>query len=88
MKADGLIGKETWSRLNVTIDQLISQALINLDRTRWLPADLGANSIVVNLAAQELTYTVDRKVFMFFKTPTVVPKDRLLCWWTVFPVLF
>lgn len=57
LKTDGIIGKISWSFLERPLDQLIGQASLNIDRARWLPDDLGANHIFVNLAQQRLKLT-------------------------------
>ncbi|MBC7421151.1 MAG: peptidoglycan-binding protein, partial [Bdellovibrio sp.] len=50
--ADGIAGANTWKILDRPADQLITQALLNLDRTRWLPNQNAAEYIYVNLAQQ------------------------------------
>ncbi len=52
--ADGMLGKKTLAEINAPVEQRIAQIEVNLDRWRWLPRDLGANSIVVNTAGFEM----------------------------------
>lgn len=51
---DGVIGKDTRSAMNITIDQRIRQIELNLERWRWLPRELGRRHILVNTAAFDL----------------------------------
>lgn len=52
--ADGIVGRATLAALNVPIEERIRQVEVNLERWRWLPADLGARHIEVNVPAFEL----------------------------------
>lgn len=47
---DGLVGGNTLSALNVTVQERVRQIELNLERWRWLPNDLGDRYIVVNTA--------------------------------------
>ncbi|MCH1932073.1 L,D-transpeptidase family protein [Shewanella sp. A25] len=51
---DGIIGAGTMAALNVPYSRLADQIRINLERARWLSADLSANYLIVNLAGYEL----------------------------------
>ncbi len=53
---DGTIGPMGWKILNFNIDTLLARLIINIDRTRWLPDDMGYEYIHVNLATQKLRY--------------------------------
>lgn len=68
LKADGAVGDGTWKFLNRSIDELITSAILNLDRSRWLPTDVGSEYIYVNLAAQRLSYVQNNVEVMSFKT--------------------
>jgi murein L,D-transpeptidase YcbB/YkuD len=50
LKADGIVGRDTVDMLTVPIEQRIRQVVLNLERWRWLPHDLGARYIIVNTA--------------------------------------
>lgn len=52
--ADGIIGLKTWNALNVPVESRIRQILMNMERWRWLPHDLGDPHVFVNLAGFEL----------------------------------
>ncbi len=63
---DGVVGKGTLAILNVSAEARIRQIIVNMERWRWLPNDLGARHVLVNQAGFELFLTdkgktVDRR---------------------------
>ena len=54
LEAKGLIGKQTILTLNVTPAERARQIMLNMERWRWMPENLGAHHFMVNLAAFEL----------------------------------
>ncbi len=48
LKVDGIVGRDTFGMLNVPVEQRIHQVILNLERWRWLPHDLGDRYIMVN----------------------------------------
>lgn len=50
LDADGVVGPATLAALNTSADERARQLEINMERWRWLPADLGARHIEVNIA--------------------------------------
>lgn len=92
---DGVIGKNSFGLLNTPVDQIITRLKINLDRSRWLPDNLQAEYVHINLAAQRLFYYKDNLITLQFKTaagrvqrPTPIMFDainhmRLNPTWTV-----
>lgn len=54
LAADGIVGPRTASELNVPADERIGQIILNLERWRWLPADLGARHALVNIPEFQL----------------------------------
>ncbi len=53
--ADGIIGKNTIRALNISLEWKIRQLRVNMERLRWLPADLGQRYVLVNTAGFRLT---------------------------------
>jgi murein L,D-transpeptidase YcbB/YkuD len=50
LEPDGIIGKNTLSALNISVDTKILQIVINMERYRWIKHQLGERVIVVNIA--------------------------------------
>lgn len=57
--ADGSLGRETLTALNVSVDERIQQLRVNLERARWVLHNLGDTFIVVNVAAYHAYYMKD-----------------------------
>lgn len=55
LEPDGLVGPQTLAELNVPIEERIRQIILNMERWRWFPEDLGERYILVNIAGFELT---------------------------------
>jgi len=55
LEPDAVIGKNTLAEMNVPIDLRIDQIMLNMERWRWMPDDLGERFIVVNLAGFDLS---------------------------------
>ncbi|HYO74395.1 MAG TPA: L,D-transpeptidase family protein [Archangium sp.] len=54
LAADGKVGRETLKALRVPVEERIAQLLVNLERWRWAPRELGTRHVMVNLPAFEL----------------------------------
>jgi L,D-transpeptidase YcbB len=54
LDADGIAGKGTLLAMNSSADNRINQIIVNMERWRWLPSDLGARHVLVNQAGFEL----------------------------------
>ena len=54
LEAKGLIGKQSIIAMDVTPEDRISQIMLNMERWRWMPDNLGQDHFLVNLAAFEL----------------------------------
>jgi len=52
--ASGSIDAATRSAYNVTPDARVRQILVNMERRRWMPTDLGTDHILVNLPSYSL----------------------------------
>ncbi len=55
LEPDGVVGRATLRALNVSAEQRLQQLLLNLERWRWIPHDLGRRYILVNAADFSLT---------------------------------
>ena len=54
LKVDGVLGAATVAALNASPEQRIWQILLNMERWRWLPRDLGERYLMVNMAGFNL----------------------------------
>ena len=54
LDVDGKVGARTLEALNIPAQKRINMIIINLERWRWLPQDLGSPNIQVNIANFEL----------------------------------
>ena len=51
---DGVVGAATIAALNQPVEHRIRQLVLNMERWRWLPQDLGDRHVLVNIANFEL----------------------------------
>lgn len=77
LKIDGVVGSNTLSALNISVEDRIEQIKLNMERWRWLPQDLGQRYILINTANFELdiiengeTITSTRAIVGKKKRPT------------------
>lgn len=54
LDVDGVVGPKTLAALNVPVSERVKQIELNLERWRWLPLDLRAYHILVNIANFDL----------------------------------
>ena len=54
LEVDGVVGTTTRAMLNVSPQDRFQQIVVNMERLRWLPADLGQKYVMVNVAAFRL----------------------------------
>lgn len=54
LETDGVVGATTFANLNVPVEERLRQVVLNMERWRWLPQDLGPRHILVNIANFEL----------------------------------
>ena len=59
---DGGLGTEVVAAMNVPVQERIRQIELNMERWRWLPRDLGARHIVVNIPEMRLDVWENGKV--------------------------
>jgi len=67
IEPDGAVGRQTRRMLNTPIETRIRQIELNLERWRWLPADLGQRHILVNIAGFGLEVVENDKVILPMK---------------------
>lgn len=97
LDADGVAGQKTFTAMNVSVENRISQIKVNLERSRWVFTDLTGDFLVVNIAGyklylvknDELVWTSNVMVGKTYrKTPVFKSKMKYLVWnptWTVPP---
>jgi len=73
---DGAVGDRTIAALNVPIEQRIEQMILNLERRRWIPDDLGQRYIFVNLADQELKLVDEPRTLLDMRVVVGKPYTR------------
>jgi L,D-transpeptidase YcbB len=54
LEAKGLLGKQSIIALNISPNERVKQIMLNMERWRWMPDNMGENHILVNIAAFEL----------------------------------
>lgn len=68
LKSDGVVGYKTFAVLNLPLEYRIKQLIINMERWRWLPENLGSRYIYVNIADYSLKLYENNQVIMQMKT--------------------
>jgi murein L,D-transpeptidase YcbB/YkuD len=99
LKPDGVVGKNTYAALNVTVKQKIDQIRVNLERARWVYHELPEDYLAVDIAGfraynfEGITPTWTSKVQVgkpFRKTPVFKSKIKYIVLnptWTVPPTI-
>lgn len=72
LDADGKVGRETRKALNVSVGDRIRQIILNMERWRWLPDNLGRKHMRVNIAGFYLRVFEDNRRVM--EMPVIVGK--------------
>ncbi|MEL6920580.1 MAG: L,D-transpeptidase family protein [Pseudomonadota bacterium] len=55
---DGVVGPATLRAMNVSAEERVRQIIVNMERWRWLPVDLGERHVFVNQAGFQM-FTMD-----------------------------
>jgi murein L,D-transpeptidase YcbB/YkuD len=76
LEPTGTVGKQTLAALNVPASARVDAIIANMERWRWLPAQLPANRIQVNIAAAVLTLFKDDAPTTSMKVVTGRPGDN------------
>jgi murein L,D-transpeptidase YcbB/YkuD len=64
LAADGAVGPETLEALNIPVEDRIIQLMLNMERWRWFPDNLGSRYIMVNIPGFELELVDDQAVVL------------------------
>jgi L,D-transpeptidase YcbB len=64
LDADGVVGAATLEALNVSVARRARQVELALERERWLPADLGARHVRVDIPAFQLRLVEDGEAML------------------------
>ena len=75
LTADGEVGPPTLAALNAPVGERILQIEANMERWRWLPRELPATRIQVNIAAAVLAVYRDGEPVMAMKAVAGKPED-------------
>jgi murein L,D-transpeptidase YcbB/YkuD len=67
LMVDGIIGNRTIGVLNQGFDKRAEQILVNLERWRWFPRDLGSHYILINIANFQLQVVKGNKTISTHK---------------------
>lgn len=59
LEVDGIVGPNTRAALNAPVETRLQQIVVNMERWRWMPDDLGRRYVLVNLAGFELDVVED-----------------------------
>ena len=59
MAADGIIGNTTLKEMNMNKEDRYNQILVNLERWRWYPRNLGEHYILINIPQYKLAVVKD-----------------------------
>ena len=99
LDADGVVGKNTYAALNITVKQRIDQIRVNLERARWVFHKLPEDFVLVDIAGfqaynyegDDVTWTSRVQVGKpFRKTPVFKSKIKYIVFnptWTVPPTI-
>jgi L,D-transpeptidase YcbB len=58
LEAKGLFGKQTVVAMNIPPEERRKQIILNMERWRWMPDQLGEEHFMVNIAAYELQWVI------------------------------
>jgi murein L,D-transpeptidase YcbB/YkuD len=74
LEPDGVIGPNSLAMLNVSAEERVRQIIVNMERWRHMPTDMGNRHLMVNIAAFQLFRYEDG--LMVEARPVMVGKDR------------
>jgi murein L,D-transpeptidase YcbB/YkuD len=59
LEIDGIAGNQTMIALNVPVEERIDALVVAMERWRWMPSELGADHLLVNVAGFDLRFVRD-----------------------------
>jgi L,D-transpeptidase YcbB len=79
LEAKGLLGKQTIVALNISPEERQRQIILNMERWRWMPDNLGEEHFLVNIAGFELQHwqsntVIDRMAVVVGAVATQTPE--------------
>lgn len=76
LEVDGIVGRKTIAALNVSLADRAAQILVNLERLRWQPAELGETHVSVNLPDYRMRVVSQGVVLHEARVIIGTPKNR------------
>ena len=76
LDVDGVVGRDTMAALNVPVRERIDQIVLNMERWRWMPRDLGDTHVLVNMAGFELDFVEDRRPVLSMRVVVGAPYQK------------
>jgi murein L,D-transpeptidase YcbB/YkuD len=70
LRKDGVVGPRVRAALNVGPATRVEQIVVNMERWRWMPDDLGARRVMVNIAAARMRLVEDDTTV--YEAPVIV----------------
>lgn len=64
LEPDGIVGRDTLAALAVPVEDRVRQIVLNMERWRWVPRDLGRRHLLVNIPDYKLRLFENSKVVM------------------------
>jgi L,D-transpeptidase YcbB len=62
LEVDGIVGNRTVVALNVPVEDRIEALVVAMERWRWMPPQLGADHLLVNIAGFDLSFVRDGRL--------------------------
>lgn len=75
LEPDGVVGKATLAALNLPVQSRIATIIANMERWRWLPRNLEADRIVINVADASLQLWLGGRVVLTSRVIVGRPRD-------------
>jgi murein L,D-transpeptidase YcbB/YkuD len=76
LSADGIIGKGTVESLNFSKKERKEQILVNLERWKWFPKDMGNEYVIINIPDYKLTLVKNQDTLRIHKVIVGRPKRK------------